>query len=155
MSLTSMPSERNHHPLKQKYPRMCVWEDSNPVHGRHSGTPLGTLFTFLLPGSLCSMDVETHLPSIYYDLFLLKIWKCYPNLYNIIQSHNNVLSKWQYCIMHNILHIQTKAEEYSLDWQYFVEYSSHLVWMWKIFYIILPVPQNTLVALNNVMFIFY
>ena len=72
MKLTSMPSERNHHPLKQKYPRICVREDSNPGHGRPSGTLVGTLFLFLLPGSLSSMDVEIHFPSISYNLFLSK-----------------------------------------------------------------------------------
>ena len=35
--------------------------------------------------------------------------------YKIIQSRNNVL----------------------LDWQYFVKYSSHSIWMWEIFCIIL------------------
>ena len=54
-------------------------------------------------------------------------------LHNIIQIHNNVL--W--------------------DWLYFMEYSPHSIWMWRIFYGILLVPQNTVMDLNNVMYIFY
>ena len=37
------------------------------------------------------------------------------------------------------------------DWQYFAKYSPHSVWMWGIFLIILPVPRDTIMDVNNVM----
>ena len=43
------------------------------------------------------------------------------DIHNIIQIHNNI--KW--------------------DWQYYTEYSPYSNWMWRIFYIIMSVPQNT------------
>ena len=49
--------------------------------------------------------------------------------YNIIQIHNNVM--W--------------------DWEYFAEYSSHCDRMYRIFFIILLVPQNIVMDLNDVM----
>ena len=49
------------------------------------------------------------------------------NMHNIIQIHNSVLQ----------------------DWQYFVKYSSHSVWMCRIFIIILSIVQNNIMNLNN------
>ena len=46
----------------------------------------------------------------------------------IIQIHNSVL--W--------------------NWQYFVEYSPHSIWMWRIFHIILAVPHNIVMDMYNV-----
>ena len=37
------------------------------------------------------------------------------------------------------------------DWQYSMEYSSHLEWVWRIFHNILTVSHNTIMGLNNVM----
>ena len=70
-------------------------------------------------------------------------------LHNIIHSHNNILRHWQY----------------------YIEYSSHLVWIWecsivyymsekifltfilnvRIWFIILSIHQNIVMTLNNVM----
>jgi len=55
-------------------------------------------------------------------------------------------------ILLNILHIQLECEEYSINWHYCMEYSSYSCWMWGIFHIILSVPRNTAISLNNVMF---
>jgi hypothetical protein len=37
------------------------------------------------------------------------------------------------------------------DWQYYVEYSSHSAWMWGIIHIILSLPHNIAMGLNDVM----
>ena len=47
--------------------------------------------------------------------------------HNIIQIHNNVM--W--------------------DWQNYEEYSAHSIWMGGIFPMILPIPQNTVMDINN------
>ena len=49
---------------------------------------------------------------------------------------------------HNIIHIHNII---MWDWQYYVEYSSHSIWMREIFYKILLVPHNIVMDLNNVM----
>ena len=54
--------------------------------------------------------------------------------------------------MHNIIHTHNNA---LWDWEYYVEYSSHSYSMWGIFHIILLVPQNTAMGLNNVMWLFF
>ena len=51
--------------------------------------------------------------------------------HNIIQIHKNVMG----------------------DWQYFGKIFYHSDWMWEIFHIILLVPQNILMDLNNVLII--
>ena len=37
------------------------------------------------------------------------------------------------------------------DWHYFAKYSPHSNWMWGIFYIIMSVPHNIVMDMNNVM----
>ena len=49
--------------------------------------------------------------------------------HNMIQIHNNVL--W--------------------DWQYYVEYSLHSIWIWRILCRITSIPNNIVKDLNNVM----
>jgi hypothetical protein len=59
-------------------------------------------------------------------------------------------------IMRNILHIHLECEDsnpkqWYVDWRYYEEYSSHPSWIWRIFLIILSIPHNTPMRLNNVM----
>ena len=62
---------------------------------------------------------------------------------NIIQSHNNVLQI--------INHIQIECEKYSANTVSPTKFTQHTDWMWGIFYKILLVWQNIVMALNNVM----
>ena len=49
---------------------------------------------------------------------------------------------------HNIIHIRNNVVR---DWHYYAKYSTHSNWMRGILCIILLVPHNTIVDLNNVM----
>ena len=50
--------------------------------------------------------------------------------------------------IHNIIHVHNNV---MWDGQYYAKYSSHSVWMWGILCIILSVPHNIVMDLNNVM----
>ena len=55
---------------------------------------------------------------------------------------------WRLTPRHNIVHIHNSM---LWNWQLSTEYSPHSNWMWRIFYIIILVPCNTVMDLNNVM----
>ena len=57
---------------------------------------------------------------------------------NVIQDHQHV---------RNIIHIHNNV---LWDWQCSIEYSPHLLWIWKTFREILSVPHNTIMDLNYV-----
>jgi hypothetical protein len=48
---------------------------------------------------------------------------------------------------HNIIQIDNNVV---WDWRYFAKYSPHSIWMCRIFYKILSVPQNIVIIMNNV-----
>ena len=76
----------------------------------------------------------------------------HPIYHNILQAIPFIffiytLSTIQLAPIHNITH---NLNNVMWDWQYYVKYSSHLAWIWGIFHIILSVPQNIVLDLNNV-----
>ena len=82
----------------------------------------------LCSGRLPTILVIENVEHLYIYIYIYHYYKC---LHNISMIHNNIL--W--------------------DWQYFMEYSPHLVCMWGWCYIILLVPQNSVIIINNFMFI--
>lgn len=79
-----------------------------------------------------------NLSAVFVDYVLLpwkRKWYCYGLIIVIYEFHN-------------IIHIHNSVVP---DWQYFLEYFSHSVWMWGIFCRRLSVSQNIAMGLNNVM----
>jgi hypothetical protein len=86
-------------------------------------------FPYIVMNRCLYLIMHTYLGYVV-DIYIYTFF--FLHIHNTIEIHNNVM--W--------------------DWYYFIEYSTHLDWMWGIFCRRLSVSHNIVMDLNNVMLVF-
>ena len=116
-----------------------------------------------------SQPKHTHICKLYYKKIYVRITDSHSNtthtnhitvlMYDFISifllgcakhGDNTIKTNIIFWYLHNITPTHSSV---MWDWQYPTEHSLHSGWMWGILCILLLVPQNTTMDLNNVMFV--
>ena len=96
----------------------------------------------------CSLNGHVAPPPTLPPRIIIIFWTQVQSLLNArlfdkVGKHINLKIRW-----HNIIQIHNNVLQ---DLQYFTKYSPYTFWIWGIFCRMLPVPQNIVKDLNNVM----